>query len=386
MSTRSTTLALLTLVAACQGPAQNSDSQPSSKSKDAGPPARELFNGVDLNGWVNVNCAASTWTWRDGMLICSGVPTGVLRSERMYQDFELELEWRHLQAGGNAGVFLMSDALPAKGQPFTRSIEVQVLDGTETENYTSHGDVFSIHGASLRPDRPHPAGWQRCLPSVKRARPSPEWNHYRIVCRNGTLKLSVNGVEVSGATRLTPRRGYLCIESEGSEVHFRNLRLRELPSTRIALTPAQVAQADLGFTSLYDGVSWAGWRAPRGAPAAHWSFQDWKLACDASVEPLWSSEEFGDCEWIVDVRAAEGRPTAVLHLRGAGGFEVSMEPKPEGQWSRVHVRATGRDLDVDIDGERSAGAMPKVAPRGPLGISAEGVGRLEFANLFVRRL
>ena len=77
----------------------------------------------------------------------------------MYENFVLELEWRHLVAGGNAGVFIWGDPLTAVGTPFSRGIEVQVLDGRETANYTSHGDVFSIWGATMKPARAHPGGW-----------------------------------------------------------------------------------------------------------------------------------------------------------------------------------------------------------------------------------
>ena len=86
----------------------------------------------------------------------------------------------------------------------------------------------------MKPDRPHPAGWMRCLPSEKRARPSPEWNHYRVTCQNGVLKLAVNGKEVSGASQCVPRKGYICLEAEGSECHFRNIRIQELASTNAA--------------------------------------------------------------------------------------------------------------------------------------------------------
>jgi hypothetical protein len=335
---------------------------------------------VGLSGWVNVNCAPSTWTWRDGLLVCSGVPTGVLRTERVYEDFVLELDWRHLRAGGNAGVFVMSDALPAKGVPFTRSIEVQVLDGTETKDYTSHGDVFSIHGAHLKPDRPHPSGWERCLPSERRAKPSPEWNHYRITCRDGVLKLEVNGAEVSGASRLSPSRGYICLESEGSEVHFRNVRLKELSDSRSS------PESDRGWASLYDGRGFSGWKPPTGADAAHWLARDWTLQCESPAPVLWTDGEFGDCELVLDLRATEGRPTAIVHARGPGGFEIAVQPKPEGEWSRVRLTLRGSDVDVDVDGEKSAGRMPEVRARGAVGISGEGGGRIEFANVFVRSL
>ncbi|MCA9070090.1 MAG: DUF1080 domain-containing protein, partial [Planctomycetaceae bacterium] len=54
-----------------------------------------LFNGQNLEGWVRVNTAPSTWTVKDEMLICTGKPIGELRTEKMYQNFILEVEWRH---------------------------------------------------------------------------------------------------------------------------------------------------------------------------------------------------------------------------------------------------------------------------------------------------
>ena len=43
---------------------------------------RDLFNGRDLAGWVNVNTADDTWRVEDGVLICSGRPIGVMRRAR----------------------------------------------------------------------------------------------------------------------------------------------------------------------------------------------------------------------------------------------------------------------------------------------------------------
>ncbi|HYF00164.1 MAG TPA: DUF1080 domain-containing protein, partial [Planctomycetota bacterium] len=153
-----------------------------------------LFNGTDLTGWVNINTAPSTWTVKDGVIVCTGKPTGLLRTEKMYENYILELEWKHLRQTGNAGLFVHSDALTARGQPFTRAIEVQVMlmDKPHPEGlYTGQGDIFSIHGATMVPDRPHPKGWARCLPSENRTKPAGEWNHYRVVSQDGTIKLHV---------------------------------------------------------------------------------------------------------------------------------------------------------------------------------------------------
>ena len=192
---------------------------------------KPLFNGKDMSGWVNVTVNEDTFTAKEGLIYCTGKPTGVMRTERPYENFILEVEWRHLKPKGNAGIFIWSDAYPTSHRVFTRSIEVQVLDGRETKNYTSHGDIFAIHGAKLTPDRPHPGGAQRCLPSEKRAKPSPEWNHYRIHCNDGRITLAVNGKVVSGGSDCHPRKGYICLESEGSPCEFRNLRIKVLPST-----------------------------------------------------------------------------------------------------------------------------------------------------------
>ena len=62
-----------------------------------------LFNGHNLDGWVAVNTAPSTWKVSDGMVICSGKPIGELRTAKMYQNYILELEWRHMKPRGKIG-------------------------------------------------------------------------------------------------------------------------------------------------------------------------------------------------------------------------------------------------------------------------------------------
>ena len=71
----------------------------------------------------------------------------------------------------------------------------------------------------------------RCIPSENRAKGANEWNHYRVEANNGVIKLHVNGKEVSGVSECKPRKGYLALEAEGAECHFRNLKIKELPST-----------------------------------------------------------------------------------------------------------------------------------------------------------
>lgn len=234
-----------------------------------------LFNGKDLTGWVNVNCAPGSFFVKDNEIITTGEPIGFLRTEKQYENFILELEWKHVREKGmaNSGLFVWGDALPGVGSPFTRGIEVQILINFETDWATSHGDVFSVQDAKCIPDRPHPRGYARCLPSEKRVKGAGEWNHYKVIANDGIIKLHVNGKEVSGVSQCTPRKGYLALESEGSECHFRNIRIHELPSKNPK--PEQCATVEEGFRSRFDGLSLSGWTAEPGT----WAVRGGKLIC-----------------------------------------------------------------------------------------------------------
>ncbi len=276
-----------------------------------------LFNGKDLCGWVPVNVAPGTFTVSDGMIASTGFPTGIMRTARQYENFIVEFEWMHLKPKGNAGLFVWGAPMTAPGTPFARGIEVQVLDDAYVEGdardrgiYTGHGDIFPIHGAIMKPDRPHPEGWDRCLPSENRANPAGQWNHYRVEANDGVIKLAVNGKVVAGGSACRPRKGYLCLESEGSPALFRNISIKELPSTHPK--PDEVQPEAEGFRSIYTGIDLAGWKREPGHEG-HWSAQDWILNYDgksaaAGEKHLWTEESFGDFEMIVDWRLS-GKPT-----------------------------------------------------------------------------
>jgi hypothetical protein len=355
-----------------------------------------LFNGRDLSGWVNVNCAPETWSVGDGVIHSTGKPICELRTERMYENFVLELEYRHLVPGGNAGLFIWGDALTARGQPFVRAIEVQILDGRNTDSYTSHGDVFAIHGATLTPGRPHPRGWMRSLPSERRARPAGEWNHYRVTAQNGAITLAVNGAEVSGGHDIAPRKGYIHLESEGGVVDYRNIRIKELPSAG-TLRPEHVAQEDEGFVSIYTGTDFRGWQYPKGHEG-HWVSKDWIIAYDGKSEAadkhLSTGKAYGDLRLIVDWRWTGGRGetlpfgvgTADLpdSTRAAVARALAAPPAPT-EWRRGMLTRRGNRLALAIDGvrvfedvEASGGAA-----RAPIQLRHDGRA-IEFANVFVK--
>lgn len=333
-----------------------------------------FFNGKDLTGWVRVNCAPGTFTVRDGMIVSTGVPTGVLRTERMYENFIVELEWKHLKEGGNAGLFVHSASLPAPGVPFTKSIEVQIIDGNDPGgNWTGHGDIFSIHGATFTPDRPHPKGWSRCLPSERRAKPAGEWNHYRVECRDGRISLAVNGKEVSGGTKCMPRKGYICLESEGTECHFRNLRITELPSSNPP--EAETAAANVGYRPLYTGVDLSGWKG-----GANWQSKDWTIVNDGKGDaPLISEASVENFEMFFDFKlgAKVDKPVPLIEVCPGGMIEVNASG-----WNRLSLSVKAGHLTALLNGKPVEVRAVPTAPA-PIRFPAPSVP-LTLANLFVR--
>lgn len=195
--------------------------------------------------FVNVNCDPDTWRWTNGMAYCTGKPVGVIRSPNLVTNLEMVAQWRHLKPAGNSGIFLwatpesIKDLEAGKGRLPT-GIEVQALDHGYTEQYekqtkkkadwfTTNGDVFPTGSARMKPFPPTAPGGQRSFPRKNLSKGVGEWNHYYIRAINGEVRLWVNGEEVSGGTECKPAWGYLCLESEGSPIEFRELRVRELP-------------------------------------------------------------------------------------------------------------------------------------------------------------
>jgi hypothetical protein len=380
------------------------------KAKDDG--FVPMFNGKDLTGWVNVNCAPGTFFVKDNEIITTGKPTGYLRTEKQYENFIAEFDWMHVPpkpgAVGNSGFFVWADTIPAVGTGYTRGIEVQVLVNLTYKNKkgeitaTSQGDLFSIHGATCVPDRPHPDGWARCLPSENHCKGENEWNHYRVEASDGVIKLAVNGHVVSGVSKCKPRKGYLALESEGSECHFRNLKIKELPSTNPK--KEEVADEDKGFKSLFTGLDLSGWKARED-----WTPHDGVLHHGGNGRALYTDKEYGDTEFIVDFRFPQKgkrsifvfrqgmRGSAIVDVARDGTIKANLGPnsdsavstfkdlKPAGEWNRLHATVRGKTLKVTISGKPATELdITSLATQGTFGVYSEG--EMDFRNLFVRDL
>jgi hypothetical protein len=204
---------------------------------------RDSLRTLGANDFVNVNCNPDTWQWKDGLLYCTGTPVGVMRTAKQFKNFELELEWRHLKSGGNSGVFIWvpeASLKDLKPNQLPHGIEIQVLDhgykeiyekqtGKKADWFTTHGDVFPVGSARMKPFPPTSPDGSRSFPKKQLSKGVGQWNHYKIRAVNGEVRLFVNGEEVSGGSECQPSEGFIALESEGSPIEFRNIRIRELP-------------------------------------------------------------------------------------------------------------------------------------------------------------
>lgn len=166
-----------------------------------------LFDGKSLEGWLKVGAAPNTWTVRDGLLITNGKPHGYLRTTTEHSNYFLEAEWKFVK-GGQTGLLLHIQP-PDKVWP--TSIEVQT-DHRLAGNFIKIGDVDYEGGKRIR-DAEKPAG---------------EWNYFWVFSREDRIEVFMNGEKVSQVTDYRPVKGFIGFQSEGVEVHLRNIRLKEL--------------------------------------------------------------------------------------------------------------------------------------------------------------
>jgi hypothetical protein len=193
-----------------------------------------LFNGTDLDGWSHVLVGdgikkEDVWSVKDGVLVCKGTPFGYLFTNESYQNFTLTFEWRWAPGSqpGNSGVLLRIAGKPATFMP--KCVEAQL-------KHENAGDIWAFFGANIEGDvarlkeiKDHKdLGNFRGIGKIKAAeKPPGEWNRYEITVSGGTIELKVNGETVNQASGLDVLKGPIGLQSEGAEIHFRNIELKE---------------------------------------------------------------------------------------------------------------------------------------------------------------
>ncbi|MCG3132057.1 MAG: hypothetical protein FLDDKLPJ_02867 [Phycisphaerae bacterium] len=180
-----------------------------------------LFNGRDLSGWKAVlpdgGKLEDVWSVRDGVIVCKGNPVGYIRTEKDYTNFVLKLEWRFspvTKQAGNSGVLLRMQA-PDKVWP--KSVEAQLQSGNA-------GDFWNIDEFPMTTVAERLNG-RNTKKTHFAEKPIGEWNEYEIIVDRGRVTLNVNGETLNEAWDVQEIPGKIGLQSEGAEIHFRNIRL-----------------------------------------------------------------------------------------------------------------------------------------------------------------
>jgi hypothetical protein len=163
--------------------------------------------------WIPEVAPPDTWSVKDGVIMCKGQPHGYIRTKKEYTNYIFKVEWRYKPEGAppnpNSGV-LLNVVPPHKTWP--KCVEVQLMN-------PEAGSIFPLEGGVVNNAVKKLQG---------KAKPMGEWNSYVITVKDGRLTLVFNGEKVNEGTDLEPRRGSIALQSEGWEIHFRNISIQDL--------------------------------------------------------------------------------------------------------------------------------------------------------------
>jgi hypothetical protein len=197
-----------------------------------------LFDGQTMNGWrPYLHNKTATWVVQDGTLKGLGKgsdSTGYIISEDQFENFELKVEWK-IASRGNSGILYMVVEDPAYKTPYETGPEFQLIDDLgwpdPLEEWQLTGANYGMHVAKN-----------------KELKPVGEWNTAAIIVINGHVEHWLNGTKIveyelwtdewktlvsSGKWKDYPayglsRKGHLVLQDHGSNVWFKNVKIREL--------------------------------------------------------------------------------------------------------------------------------------------------------------
>lgn len=163
----------------------------------------KLFDGKTLNGWKVIGCQAEVV---DGAILLKA-GNGVVRTERSFRDFVLEIEWKALKPEKwDSGVFFRCGD-PPPGRAWPKSYQANLRQGME-------GNVADLPGAA----------------STGLTRPG-EWNHFKLTVRGTKASLEINGRPAWTADGVAIPEGFIALQAEipgGGQFLFRNIRIADL--------------------------------------------------------------------------------------------------------------------------------------------------------------
>jgi len=174
-----------------------------------------LFNGVDLKGWVG---NTDGYKAADGVLVCQAGKSkgGKIYTTKEYADFIFQFDFK-LTPGANNGVGIRA---PLTGNPSKNAFEIQILDNS-AKRY-----------AKIKPTQFHGSIYKRAAAKRGHLKPVGQWNKQEIRAEKNLITVILNGVKIVDQADVArykkPSKGHICFLGHGSQVEFRNIRIKDL--------------------------------------------------------------------------------------------------------------------------------------------------------------
>ena len=186
-----------------------------------------LFDGKTLKGWVLMNGKGPGYVVKDGTILCPEDGGGNLFTDKEYANFILRFEFK-FEPGANNGVGIRA---PLEGDAAYAGMELQILDH-DHEKYKGW----------LKPTQRHGAVYDTIPPIADGLKPAGQWNFEEVIADGKKIKVTVNGILVTDADLstvtdpevlkkhpgLARTKGHIGWLGHGSNVQFRNVRIKEL--------------------------------------------------------------------------------------------------------------------------------------------------------------
>ena len=189
--------------------------------KSISPASRvELFNGKDFAGWTffmrSNSDPALTWKVEDGLIKCTGRPTGYARTIANYRDYRCTVEWRFTKAG-NTGVTVHMQE-PDAVWPAT----------IECQGQHDHQGDFWMQGGATCKDHTTRDARRVQMTEPSNEKPVGEWNTFAVECSGSTVKIFVNDKLMNQVTDCSVTSGHIGLQSEGAGLEIRRVYLEPL--------------------------------------------------------------------------------------------------------------------------------------------------------------
>jgi len=182
---------------------------------------QDLFNGKDMTGWSMFlpknQDPSGTWSVKDGEIVCTGHPNGYFYSEKPYKNYIIRYDWKYIKpeegkkSSYNSGLLVH---IQGANKVWPKCVEVQGANANHAFLYFLEcKKIDSKYDQELKDKVTKPIG---------------EWNTTEATCKDdGSIVAKINGTEVSsGKGDLT--EGKIGFQSEGAEIHFKNIKIKEL--------------------------------------------------------------------------------------------------------------------------------------------------------------